>query len=408
MVPSLLCAGLLILGSSNAFHAENSIQGGGFEQGFEGWNDIWSRDGSAKASVDVAVKQAGKQAVRVEHTGPRDWSLNQSRILNVEPGAIFELSGWLQVRGEGNASLCVTIWDRDKKVIDWSYGGQAVKATDGWKSVHTQFALPRQAATLQARLVGNEPATVWLDDAFLVKKGVLEGFRRRKALPDLTLSNPSLELTFHPANVTFSVRDPRDKTTWRQCDEGSLFVTEATKTSTGLRLSLADLASMLTLKADVRLDPERPEFVVEIAGTDALDAPLQFPPPFASRKGATLILPVNEGISYPVDDASLEPMSYHLYGGHGLCMPWYGVMEKDRAILSIVETPDDAAVRIPRLDSLLHLAPQWVSQKGQFGPSRAASVTSSSATADTSRWRSAIVNTPSPRASSRRLPKSGK
>jgi hypothetical protein len=38
--------------------------------------------------------------------------------------------------------------------------------------------------------------------------------------------------------------------------------------------------------------------------------------------------------------------------------------------MTIVETPDDAAVRVPRLDGLLCLAPEWMPQKGQFGPTR--------------------------------------
>jgi len=41
-----------------------------------------------------------------------------------------------------------------------------------------------------------------------------------------------------------------------------------------------------------------------------------------------------------------------------------------RGMMAIVETPDDAAVRVPRLDGRLHLAPEWVPQKGRFGPPR--------------------------------------
>ena len=41
-------------------------------------------------------------------------------------------------------------------------------------------------------------------------------------------------------------------------------------------------------------------------------------------------MPVNEGMSYPVDDPSLPPMHYILYGGHGLCMGWWGVTDGRR------------------------------------------------------------------------------
>ena len=80
-------------------------------------------------------------------------------------------------------------------------------------------------------------------------------------------------------------------------------------------------------------------------------------------------------IAYFFQDPALSSMTYHLYGGHGLCMPWYGAMDgmndmtempdaaKDlttsRAAgwMALVETADDAAVRIPRQDGLLALAP---------------------------------------------------
>ena len=59
-----------------------------------------------------------------------------------------------------------------------------------------------------------------------------------------------------------------------------------------------------------------------------------------------------------------------LYGGHGLCMAWWGVTDGRPGVMAIVETPDDAAVRLPRQDGLLCLAPAWDPQKGEFGYAR--------------------------------------
>jgi hypothetical protein len=52
-------------------------------------------------------------------------------------------------------------------------------------------------------------------------------------------------------------------------------------------------------------------------------------------------------------------------------MPWYGATDGAAGWMAIVETPDDAAVSIPRRDGLLALAPEWQAQRGQFGPERA-------------------------------------
>ena len=145
---------------------------------------------------------------------------------------------------------------------------------------------------------------------------------------------------------------------------------------------------------------------MELTAADLpLARPWAFPHPFTTGKGDFLVMPVNEGISYPVDDETLWPMHYHLYGGHGLCMAWYGVVEPltlpdagtalpprapcgawsspasgrgerpagpeaQAGLMTLVETPDDAAVRMPRRDGLLCLAPEWEPQKGQFGPPR--------------------------------------
>jgi hypothetical protein len=110
--------------------------------------------------------------------------------------------------------------------------------------------------------------------------------------------------------------------------------------------------------------------IVAIAGQGDLAKTVRLPHPFVTGEGTYLVMPVNEGISYPVDDKSLRPMGYHLYGGHGLCMPWYGVTDGQQGIMTIVETPDDASVRVPRLEGLLCLAPEWQPQKGKFGPKR--------------------------------------
>ena len=178
-------------------------------------------------------------------------------------------------------------------------------------------------------------------------------------------------MAFHPADATFSVLDRRGKSPWRQrAGSGSLLVTKATKAGDRLLLGLLDPASMLEIAAAVRLEPDRPELVLELEAKGELSGAVEFPLPFASRKGTLLVLPVNEGISYPADDPTLRPMWYHLYGGHGLCMPWYGMTDGRQGVMSLIETPNDAAVKIPRLDGLLQLAPQWVPEKGQFGPLR--------------------------------------
>ena len=99
----------------------DSLVDGDFERGLAGWNEAWSRSPGIKTTLDQDQPHGGKQCVRIEHTGKDDWSFQVPKALNVSPGDIYELRGWVRLTGEGDASICVTLKDADNKVLDWSY-----------------------------------------------------------------------------------------------------------------------------------------------------------------------------------------------------------------------------------------------------------------------------------------------
>ena len=65
----------------------------------------------------------------------------------------------------------------------------------------------------------------------------------------------------------------------------------------------------------------RPELTLRLTGEGVVTQAVAFPPPFVSGSGTALIVPMNEGILYPVDDATIPPITLTTYSGHGLCMP---------------------------------------------------------------------------------------
>ncbi|HPD14200.1 MAG TPA: glycoside hydrolase [Planctomycetota bacterium] len=363
---------LLLVGSAPGSAGENLAVNGDFEAGLAGWHPLWTREPKAgKTTLDAETRHGGKQAVRVEHTGAQDWSLAHERVLNVEPGQIYELKGWTRLQGEGRVELSVILRDAKGRVMDWSFGAAAARVGADWRLARSRFIIPPVAATIQLRLIGHGPATVWLDDASLTLEGTMDALRAKDLPATLKASSAALEVTLHTADARLSAADRRTGQVWDQRPKtGGLVVRDAKAVAGGFDLRLLDPASLLEIAATVRLDPSRSELVLTLKGKGEMAGTLAFPPPFATAKGQLLILPVNEGISYPADDATLPPMHYHLYGGHGLCMPWYGQTDGERGLMAIVETADDAAVRLPRLDGLLHLAPEWQPQKGQFGPPR--------------------------------------
>ena len=364
----VLAALLLLPAAASA--AEDLLAGGDFEQDLSGWSPFWSRTPGGAAALDAERPHGGRRSVRIEHTGSEDWSFSQARRLEVKPGQIYELSGWVRLEGEGSTTLCVVLYDGQGKALDWSFGGRTARAADRWQALRSRFIIPPGAAAIQPRLIGSGPATVWLDDAVLTLAGSLDDLRAEN-LPDmLAAANRVLEVAFHTADATFLVMDLRTGQTWQQRPGQQVIVLGAKTAEGGFDLRLLEPAGMLQIDATIRLDPRQPELAVELAAEGRLAGNLRFPAPFVTGKGTFLILPVNEGISYPVDDDALRPMNYYLYGGHGLCMGWWGATDGQRAMMAIVQTPDDAAVRVPRVDGRLCLAPEWVPQKGQFGPPR--------------------------------------
>ncbi len=353
--------------------AANLLPNGDFEKGLEGWHPFWAREaGGGKAALDSADRHGGAQAVRVEHAGEKDWSLAHALQLAVQPGEILELSAWVRLGGAGSASLGVVPRDAAGQVLGWDHGGRRVRETKAWRAVRSRFIVPPAAATIQPRLIGYGPATVRLDDVVLSRQGSLDALRNKDLPATVAARSDALEATLRTADASLEVKDLRAGRAWSQrADESPLVVLDAKAAGAGLDLRLLEPASMREMAAAVRLDPARPEVVVSLKAEGEMETPLSWPAPFASAKGQSLVLPVNEGISYPVDDATLLEMHYHLYGGHGLCMPWYGAMDAAGAgWVALVETADDAAVRIPRRDGLLCLAPEWQAQKGRFGPER--------------------------------------
>ncbi len=209
----------------------------------------------------------------------------------------------------------------------------------------------------------------------------------------MTIRNATVEVALRTADATFAIKDCRSNRTWVQCaGAGPLVVLRAKADGGMINLELLDSESMHKVAARAWLDGDTPDIVVALRAEGEMDVPLAWPAPFASAKGQQLILPVNEGISYPADDESLPVMRYYLYGGHGFCMPWYGAVEDDTGWMAIIETPDDAAVSIPRREGLLCLVPEWEPQKRAFWPGACHPLCRFWTAAATLQWPSAIAS----------------
>jgi len=184
---------------------------------------------------------------------------------------------------------------------------------------------------------------------------------------ELTLRNQSLAVSFDRAAGTLSVRDQRTGTVWTQWAASKEIVVGEASAAATIDLVLSQPSSKLAIRARIELDPQRPELLVTLDAAGPMPRTVPWPQPFVTAPGTYLVVPMNEGISYPVEDASIGEMRLVAYGGHGICMPFFGATDGEAGYMAILQTPDDAAIAIRRVNGLLTIVPEWQSQKGQFG-----------------------------------------
>ncbi|MBN2136218.1 MAG: carbohydrate binding domain-containing protein [Sedimentisphaerales bacterium] len=353
----------------------NLAANGGFEEidrgRAVGWSGLWTREpGKGQAQPDDSVKHSGNHSVRIEHSGSQDWSLACEKRLDVNSGDIFTIQGWVRTKGPGSATIGVIAYDESGKAVDWTLGGRSATAAEDWRLLRSRFLIPHNVATIHPRLIGYGPATVWLDDFSLVKEGNVARMRSQGAPERLTLENAIISLSVDTGDASLTVTDKRTGRTWRQQSSGEVAVLGIAKTAGNIEMTLLDGASGMDVRANIKLASDKAEFTVTLSAKGELEAALRFPNPFVTEAGTSLVVPMNEGISYPVEDHSIDTMRLVAYGGHGICMPFWGVSDGSRAHMAIIETPDDACINIKRIDEKLCIALEWDSQKGQFGYAR--------------------------------------
>ena len=355
----------LLLTAATAYGA--AFSNAGFESGLDGWR-FWTRQTRAGSlALDERVRHSGKAAGRVEHQGGEDWSLEPGERLAVKPGDLIEMEVWVKTEGAGSLTFCASTWDQGGTALEWSYASREADASGAWQQLRTRLLVPDGVVQIQPRLIGYGKITAWVDDYALREAGH-PGQRDPSLAPALVISNHDLTLTFITSNATFRVHDRRSGRDWTQRAQASgLVLNRASLQANQLRLGFYDAPSGTELTGKVELLPDQPEFTVELAGSGEMTSPLRFPHPFESSPGDYLVVPMNEGISYPVEDQTIETHRLIAYGGHGICMAFWGVTDGRAGQMAILETPDDAAIQMRRVDRRLTIAAEWDPQHRAFG-----------------------------------------
>ena len=323
---------------------------------------LWARNSNA-----ATLSKEGN-VFTIVHSGTNDWALSEGNRIPVVPGEIFELQiNAAIVEGTGNASIAVVTRDKEGETISWSYGNKTFEQADSPKTVTTKFAIPRGVATIEPRIMGYGQTMVRTAH-FTVQKLETSPIGTDSS-KRFVKENKFLKVEIS-TNV-FTVTDKRTGRVWSGSDGldafDLAFLPDEHENSS---LVLRHLETLQRYLIDVTLEADSPEFVIHISGMQRpMDGDLPYPPPFSSKSGDRLIIPVNEGISFPVEERDLRVRRLIAYGGHGICMAFWGHIEDTTGagMVAILETADDASIEIaPDRSGLLHVGTSWEPSMKEF------------------------------------------
>ncbi len=343
----------------------------------------WGRDaGAATLSVDSSELLNGVPTRRVDYTGVNDWAVTPtSKPIPVQVSEVWEIACDVKVKGEGTAKISVVAYNKNE-VVHWSYGEKGTTQTNGAKRLTSRFVVERNVTAIQPRFIGHGAGSYWFANYTAKRIGRLELPTEDKIL---TIENAAIKGEFHTLNGALNVTDKRSGRIWRQNSANARhWVLRPRKT--GPRTIAFDLLTnaQSLISCSFEIDESKPEILFTLDAADRTQpfANLAYPYPFQPQSGDRIIVPMNEGISYPVEEPNIH-FSLITYGGHGICMAFWGVMEDvfktpdnatGSAYMAIYETPDDARLEVKPCNAndtgLLAAGAVWESQKGAFGYTR--------------------------------------
>lgn len=327
----------------------------GFELGPAGaqttdWDAIWSRDtGGATGAVDTTTFHSGARSYRVVSTGEHDWSFANSNRVVVPPNSLVTISAWVKCDATSSAQIGVVERSDGGGVLNWLAGRSDFGGTHDWMYVHHTYGPSAATKTVQFRLTGDGPGTVWIDDVSLS----ITPFTVRvdPDMKPLGLISGSLDVIIHPARSgAIDVALRGSTAVWSQLTAGNVIVAGERKIDASTaRLNLVCRDDGASYTATIHLESNAPAVDITLSGNPAadLDGAIEYPPAFATTPGDAMVIPCNEGLLYPVDDPAVQTNNYQLYNGHGgLCMAWFGqeTLTGGAGVMAIVGTPDDASL----------------------------------------------------------------
>lgn len=301
---------------------------------------------------------------RLEHRAGADWAWTCPVSCPAQPGEAWVI--WAMVRrlpggtgqdqqakpatagpaGAGTIHLAVTTRTASRQVVEWDAAAASPRPGHDWQLVRGWVAVPADGAELQLRFSGQG-------------RGVFEvcqmGIARVRAPQDLA-SLPVLELPNPQDRTARLVLDlPASRLRLANRNREWVFnlgdLAPACQTA---RLEPATAAAPASLVLEFR-DPagnlvagrlawQAGGVELELQGQGPLGQAMAFPGQLEASPGDSWALPINQGLLVPAHDPWFATHDLVLYGGHGLCMPFFSLGNDRDSLLVIARTADDARI----------------------------------------------------------------
>ena len=364
MVSTLIA--LCLLCANQNISSPNLVANPDLAQDWQGWSPIWSRTEAAATAKIASGRRTDSRCIVVHSDDTKDWALSQTTTVPVKPRQLYAISGWLKAEG-GNPSISVVARDEKDVVLEWELGSIGT-ARPGWNYVHRSFVIPGTCRSIQFRLTGSGVGTTSLEAPTLQFSATLPSM----AIPPVRLATDRVNLQVSSdGSMAISSRKGR---TWRyRAWEAANVIKSIHKLGPrSLMIDAIDTANDLPFSVNLQVAFDAPEVTMSYQSSGPMSAPLAAGGSLITEHPEWIVVPMNEGIRFPVEDATINNWSIITYGGHGLCMPWTGAVdpESGAATMTLLETPDDADVLFHQEGGRLTFQPRWESSRHAFGYKR--------------------------------------
>ena len=137
---------------------------------FHNWSHPWTEEnGKVTWGYDAnGTNESGCLLIR--SSSAKGWCCSSSQYIEVQEGDHFRFEGWIREQDErSHASLGITTFDKDKKVLKWGYLRVEANKVGPWCDVKETFPIKDKVHYIKIILSGHGIGEYRFDDIRLTK-----------------------------------------------------------------------------------------------------------------------------------------------------------------------------------------------------------------------------------------------